>query len=597
MNVGTAGGLRPTGRILGLVALSLVLLAALAPPVAAHAEYVSSSPAPYDIWSYSPKVVTITVSEAVAPGSPSIVVTDMQGVLVDSGAANLSASDPTTFSVHLSGMHPSIYTVVWTAISADDGHFTTGYFYFAVENPDGSLPGGFPTSPPPGFGASAAAQPIPPQEVALRAALFVGFAVSFGGLLFVLLIWRPSLLAVDGAERTAASGGLIAVLQLARLGALAFLAALLGLWAYALAGVAISAPGDLISSSFLLSLAARVPLAVGMIALLTFALVRVRRDAASPEVRTDLFLALLLGFGALAAESATSHSAGIADWWPVGPVADAMHLYAACLWVGGLTAIVRTRAWLRRSETPTLTWSVLRLFSLNAFAAVVLLVLGGVLLEVILVGSLYALLTMPYGWTVLAKSSLLVPMVLLGWWNRRRVHAADDAPARERVRRERIVRAVTAEMSLGIAVLVATALLTSMYPPATPPQTQYLSESATTAGLFALFQIFPYPSAPGPYLATVQMWLAANGSPYVGMDNVTATLTFVRRGGGVNVTETMLGPHGPNHWYVQTDAMSQAGTYDIGAVFMQPDGGRVTFAFTSTVYTPFYVPFAAAGPP
>ena len=585
-------------RFAGLVALGLVLLAGLAPFASAHAEFVSSSPAPYDIWSYAPSAVTITVSEAVQPGTPSIVVTDMKGVLVDSGTATLSPSDPTTFTVQLTGMHPSVYTVVWTAISADDGHFTTGYFYFIVENKDSSLPGGFPTSPPPGFGASSAAQPIPPQQVALRAALFMGFAVAFGGILFVVLIWRPSLLAAEGTERAAASEGLVAVLGLARYGAIAFLAALAGLWADSLVGVAIAGPGDLVASGFLLSLAVRVPLAIGLIALLSFSLTRVRADPASPEVRTDLLLALGFGFAALGAESFTSHSAGIAAWWPVGPIADAMHLYAVCLWVGGLAALVRTRRWLRRSETPTLTWSVLRLFSLNAFAAIVLLVLGGLLLEIILVGSLYALLTMPYGWTILVKSSLLIPMVLLGWSNRRKVRRADEAPGSERVLRERVVRGVTMEMTLGIAVLIATAFLTSMYPPVTPPQTQYLSESATGAGLFALFQIFPYPSAPGPYLATVQMWLAANGSPYVGMYNATATLTFVRQGGGVNVTETLLGPHGPNHWYVQTDAMSQAGTYDVEARFTQPDGSRIAFAFQSTVYTPFYVPFdAGPGPP
>ena len=588
---------RRSGRwALALAGIVLVALVGLAPPASAHAEFVRSSPAPYDIWSYAPSPVYLTVSEAVEPGSPSLVVTDAKGLLV-SGTTVLSTTDPTSFSVALSNMHPCLYTVIWTAISADDGHFTTGYFYFIVENPDGSLPAGFPTAPPPGFGASATGQPIPPEEGALHAALFISFAVVFGGLLTVLLIWRPAFLAAEPDERAAASGGFLAVLRMAWFGALAFLATLLGLWVYALSGVTITGPGSLVSSPFLLSLAARVPLALGLIALTSYAQTRARTDVVSEDLRTDLQLGLLLGFLALGAESFTSHSAGIDAWWPVGPIADAMHLYAVCLWVGGLAALVRAWPWLRRAENPRLTWSLLRLFSLNALAAVVLLVFGGILLEVILVGSLYALLTQPYGWTVIAKSVLIVPMVWLGWRNRKRVAKGSEPADTEPARRERISRNVTVELTIGVAILVAAALLTSMYPPATPPQVQYLSETTTGQGLFALFQVFPVPSAPGPYLATVQLWLAANGSPYVGMYNATATLTFVREGGGGNVTETLLGPHGPNHWYVQTDAMSQAGTYDVEARFARPDGFVASFPFQVTVYTPFYVPFATAGPP
>ena len=86
-----------------------------------------------------------------------------------------------------------------------------------------------------------------------------------------------------------------------------------------------------------------------------------------------------------------------------------------------LLALVAVRSYVRRPETPAFSATVLTTFSRQAAVAVGLLVLGGVLLEVILVGSVYALLTQPYGWTVIAKSLLLLPMLVLAWANHRRV--------------------------------------------------------------------------------------------------------------------------------------------------------------------------------
>ena len=578
------------------IGLALLLVAALtvAAPASAHAEFVRSTPAPYDMWSYAPSEVIVTVSEAVQPGSQSIVVTNAQGLPVDVGPTVLSPSDPTTFSVKIAGVTPSVYTVIWSVISSDDGHYTTDYFFFMVRYENGTVPGAFPTSPPPGFGASSSGQPLPPMEVALRSVLFVGFAVVFGGLVFLLLVWLPSLERAEEGGQGLRRDGLRALLRLPFLGAVAYSASLAALWANALIGTAVTGPADLLSSPFLISVAARIPLAVGMLVLLAFARKRVELGGTVRAIREDLLWALGFALVAMGMESLVSHSAYLADWWPVGPIADAMHLYAAAIWIGGLVALVRVRAWLREPAVASFASGVLRAFSRNATAAVALLIFGGILLEIMLVGSLYALLTMPYGWTVLAKSLLLVPMLVLALANHRRVAKLEAGAGEDRERIRTITRAVSAEMTLGVVVLVAAALLTSMYPPVTPPQSQYLSQNAVSEGFFALFQVFPYPRAPQSYIFTIELWLTANGSPYVGLDNTTATMTFVRQGGGVNATLPLLGPHGPNHWYVQADVLSQPGTYDVEVRFVRLDGSGLSFPFQVTVYTPFYVPFDVA---
>ena len=595
---GPRGTRRRIRRSVVLAALLILgVITAASPPASAHAEYVKSTPESFAIWSYAPPSVTVTVSEAVQPGSQALVVTNPSGLPVDIGPTVLSPTDPTTFSVKLAGVTPAVYTVVWSVISADDGHFTTGYFYFMVRYANGTLSGAFPLGPPPGFGTSPSAQPIPPGEIIFRATLFVSFAIILGGILFTEIVWRPSRDVLDDGSAAAAGKGLRAILKLGRIAGIIFLASILGLWVQALAGVKIGGPGDLVGSSFLLSLAIRVPLALGMIGLFHYALGHSQPDPWSKEVRTDLLYALVFAFVALGAESATSHSASSAPaWWPAGPLVDAMHLYGASLWVGGLVVLAWSWPSVRKLGSPAFTWSVLGAFSRTAVLAVALLVLGGILLAIMLVGSLYALFEMPYGWTVLVKASLLLPMVLIGASNRlhirrhRKKAAGGSKPGV-------VHRRVRAEVVLGVAILIATAFLTSMNPPVTPGTTPYLSENAATQGLFALFQSFPYPKAPGSYLFTILMWVEANGSPYVNMGNATATLTFLRLGGGVNETVTMLGPHGPNHWYIQSDAMSQPGTYNILATFTRPDGFRPLFPFQATVYTPLYLPFDASPGP
>ena len=593
---------RTRGRIPRSVILAALLvlgvIAVSAAPASAHAEFVKSTPAPYGLWSYAPTSVTLTLSEDIQPGSQALVVTNEKQIPVDVPPTVLSPTDPRTISVTLQGVTPGVYTVVWSVISADDGHFTTGYFYFMVRYANGTLSGAFPLGPPPGFGTSPSAQPIPPGEIIFRATLFVSFAIILGGILFLEIVWRPSReLLEDGSEESAGKG-LRVILKLGLLAGLIFLGSILGLWAQALVGVKISGPGDLVSSPFLASLAVRVPLAVGMIGLFHYALGHSHPDPWSKEVRTDLLYALVFAFVALGAESATSHSASSAPaWWPAGPLVDAMHLYGASLWVGGLIVLAWSWPSVRKLASPAFTWSVLGAFSRTAVLALALLVLGGILLAIMLVGSLYALFEMPYGWTVLVKASLLVPMVLLGASNRLHIRRHRRKPRTESTP-EVAHRRVRAEVVLGVAILVATAFLTTMNPPVTPGTTPYLSENASTQGLFALFQSFPYPKEPGSYLFTVLMWVEANGSPYVNMGNAIATLTFLRLGGGVNETATLLGPHGPNHWYIQSDAMSQPGTYTILATFTRPDGFQAVFPFQATVYTPLYVPFdASPGPP
>ena len=544
----------------------------------AHAEFVSSTPGPFEIWTYAPSSVTVTVSEAVQPGSALILVTNLTGSRVDQGATVLSPADPTTFSVDTPGIGPSVYTVTWSAISADDGHFDVGTFYFIVRNPDGTLPGPFPQ----GSGATSV-ELVSPLDVALRALQFGGFSVAFGTLMFVLLIWEPARSDLKGAEAGSARAAERILLRFARWGALVFVVAVGASWAGNLLAAPPATLAGAVGSTYLLSSALRVAFGLAFLGLVTGTLLRPTPAWEGGGRPWTLLAALVVGLAAILAESFATHSAIVEEGWPLGPLADAAHLYGVALWVGGLLAVVRVRGPLLRSLSPAFAAVALEAFSRFAMLAVVLVVVAGTALGVLLVGSLGALVDTEYGWVVLAKIGLLVPMVALGTWNRRSLarSRADGSRARDMAP---VARRVRAEAALGAGVLVLAGLLTSLNPAALPPANPTFTLSGTDAGLYAVFQVFPYPSGPGSYLFTLEAWLADNGSNVIDVVNGSANLTFRPPWGGAPQTVTMEGPHGLNHFYYgPTGILSEAGTWEIDARVVRTSGPVADFVFRVTL--------------
>lgn len=561
-----------------LVALGLlVALLAAAAPAAAHADFVRSTPAPFDIWNVAPTYVSVTVSEAVQPGTPTITVTNSTDVRVEEGAARLSPTDPTTFTVPLvPGIGPSVYAVTWTAVSADDGHFTAGTFYFMIAYRNGTLPGKFPVT-----GTIAQSQPVSPMDVALDAGNFVGFSIAFGSTLVAALLWTPVGSALEGTERDGPTDGLRALLRFAQIGALVFAAAAAGQWAE---NVIRSPPADLgaaFGSTFLLSTACQAVLGVLMAVLLAHLLARPNLSEAFDERAWEFLPILFLGFLVILAEASASHSASENAWWPLGPVADAIHLYGAALWAGGLLALLRARRWLREPTPAAFSEGLLRAFSRIALLGVVLVVSAGAILAVILVGSLGGLFGSGYGWVVLGKTSLLVPMVALGAWNRWRLRGGSpEKPTRERV--ERLTKTVRAEALLGVAVLVLAGFLVTLNPAAAPsPANPTFTLDATAGGLYAIFQMNPWPTGPGSYIFQLVLYYSVNGTAYY--PGANATLSFLLEGGnGTTVTLPLEGPHG-NHYFVESTVLDAPGTWQLTAEARGPQGTPVDFDFTVTL--------------
>jgi len=540
-----------TGLILG--ALLLVALAALG-TTGAHGVFVSSDPAANSILSEPPRAVTITVSEAVDPASPTLRVSNASGVRFDEPPVVVTL-DGRSISVGLAPNGPGIYTVTWSIVSAVDGHLSAGFFSYAVQNSDGSLPGPLPFAP------ATAAAPISPSEIALRFVGFLGLAVAFGSAVLTMFVWLPAGRDPDAREALGYGLGLQALLLWGRLGAFGFGVGMVGLL---LLATGFETPGGLervAGSPYLLSVILGLGIAVAIFLALSVALAHAR--STHPEAsRAPARGALILSFAAIFAISLGTHAAATAAVPLSGILANAAHLTGVAMWVGGLAGLVAVRGLLRDAKALPLARYAFAGFSRLAGYAILLVIASGTGLALLLVGGWEALGATGYGWVVLVKMALVVPMIALGGFNRYRLipQTADAARTAPAVRA--LGRSVRVEMVLGTVVLVLAALLTAMVPAANlAAGPQVFSLQSIADGIRFDLWVDPYPTVPGNYTFQILLWNVTSGQPYD--EGRNGTLTFTLLNSTVSPqTVDLLGPHG-NHYFVTTPAMSQLGVWRI----------------------------------
>ena len=560
-----------------VVVATLLGLFAAGGLAAAHAQYVGSTPpaasAPLPT---APSQVTITLSEAVQSGTGTIRVTNATGSRFDVPPVT-DSSDGRTLSESLTAGGPGIYTVTWTATSAVDGHFTAGSFSYCVQDANGTACG---TLPPPLSGGA----PVSPLEVALRSIGFLGLAIAFGVGIMANFMWIPAGKDPDARGSRAYGVAFPVLLNVGRIASFGFIVSMAGLFALATGLEGNSAAEALKASSYVQSVAVRLALGIGLFAFLSRAFAQSRGgnpETAAWTIQAAIFAAL----AAVVAGSLGTHAAGVPALTALGIAADAAHFGGIGLWFGGLAGIVSIRRFFREPEAAPLARIVLGRFSRMAAYAVSLVLAGGIVLAVLLVGTLDALVTSPYGWVILAKVGLFAPMLALGAYNRYRLvpKTAESERPTEAVRR--IVGNVRFETSLGIAVLVLAGLLTSMTPAAAVPAGPVgpFALDLVKDGLKVHSEVYPPPTTVGAYTLTLLLNYASNGTPFYLARNGTAqfTLTDPPR---PPVKENLSGPHGnpSNHFSITTTALSSPGVWKIDLNFRRLDSFdlRVTFYVT-----------------
>jgi copper transport protein len=416
------------GRRLSLLSLALVALLLPASPVRAHALIGSSDPPDGVRLEEPPRAVTITFTEPPDPALSFIHVHSQGGLAVHRGRAEIVPDRPQALTVPLDELQEGVYTVTWRAVSRVDGHATAGFLSFGV----GVSPLDAPGTP---RGASVTPR-VSAMEMAGRWALFIGLGLLLG------TAW------VGAAAFRETPGGILRLML-----------AGLAVGAVGLAGLAVAQQraagvgfGALLGTS------------VGRALLLRAAGLAASGAAAGVAILSPRWRRWALGAAAIAAatamlaHSAAGHAASGSFLW-AKVASQWAHFAAVGVWLGGLAALIvgvrgRPTEWKARA---------VRRFSFVAGIALGVVVVTGALRAFNEVGSWGALFSTSYGQVVLVKSGLLAALVGLGAINRYR-----NVPAAGRSLRG--LRALSgAELSIAGVVLVASAALASLVPPALIP--------------------------------------------------------------------------------------------------------------------------------
>jgi copper transport protein len=420
-------------RVLAAALLALAFPAG----AAAHASVQRTSPSFGTRLAHAPAVVRLEFDQSVKALPNAIDVLTAKGRLV-SGATRTSA-DHRAITTAVQRLPRGAYTVRWRVVSAD-GHVVSGVFTFGVRQ-----------RAPPATEAYGASGPTTSEHL-VRWLYFLALALLAGGLGFRLLVLRgPIPPAAQRRFYLLVGAGAVGAIEV---GILAFLLR---------AEDALQLPFGKFLYGDLSPIANGTRFGTAFVAMtLGFALVSALVFLAWLTDRTWLLWpAFVLALGFASGLSLSGHSAADAGSSWLSELADWAHLAAASLWVGGLVQLAfvvwplapeeRRRAFLR--------------FSRLATGLILLILSAGIYLSVLRLPRLDDLWNAGYGQVLLVKLALVSLALLWG-----AAHHFLVRPALERGAPlfARLPRSLAGESAVGMAILLAAAVLVDSKPPPQP---------------------------------------------------------------------------------------------------------------------------------
>jgi len=344
----------------------------------------------------APTTIQLRFSTAARPVGVSggIRVTAPSGQSVTTGPVQVAGSE---LSVPITGDETGTYTVRWEVVS-DDTHPERGEFAFSVRQPSDNA-----VTPP----NTASGIPLLglTMQIAARWLHFVGYALGFGPLAFGLFVAPVTSVGVfadsDPAARrirTLVQAGIVVLL-------LAEPLALAGQVVSLDAGgtIDVQLVGDVLASNFGRVLAQR----LGAAALLWTLLGVLDETTARRGAVTRV--ALMLGVALAVADGEASHAGSGGMGW-LGYIANAVHVGAMGLWLGGLVTLVAL--WSALGDASAREAAVRR-FGRLAAVALILLVVSGTMLAVRNLPQPTDLFTSTYGRALIAKLMVLLDVLFL----------------------------------------------------------------------------------------------------------------------------------------------------------------------------------------
>ncbi|HEY7506576.1 MAG TPA: CopD family protein, partial [Nitrososphaera sp.] len=467
-----------------LPAFILVIVAGLwvAKPVSAHANLIRSVPEAGAVLIQSPPEIILEFSEDLDLAVTRLELFDANGQAMNPGPGVIEPGLPRVLRLKINALSDGVYSAVWRARSAVDGHITNGSVGFSIgeASPPASL------LPPPGTPDPATVFPSTAETIA-RWLAYVATAVAVGSLCFGFLIWRPAYR--RELNKSAVSDE--AIRKLIRRWALGSLAGLgivtLGFAIIQAAQAAQVSVWSALTISFTQLFSGRIGLLLGVRLILIIIMGAFVLRLPSPGIGSSQAWWTILGLGSLLLLTFSLQGHGAARGSIIGVIVIWLHLAAMTVWLGGLPMLILA---LRQADVPA---SVLvPRFSEAALVSVGIIVATGVYNAFAYVKTGEALTATTYGRALLAKTGVFVLLYALGTINL--FYLSPRLQESNATARKGLIRTVRVEMALGIILLLAVGILSGVapaYEALQVHQEQGIIESASVDGVDILLRVVP----------------------------------------------------------------------------------------------------------
>ena len=553
-----------------LIVIVLLYSAWEVPSVSAHALLVRSNPAANAVLLQPPIQVEIFFSEPLEARLSSIRVFDANNVSVDAGDVRVDPADPTRMTVSLHSLRDGVYTVTWKAVSAIDGHQSTGSFPFAVGNANANAVQQMQQS---------STFRLPFSTLLSKFLMLASLAILLGHRFFIALVWDPAIKSTPNDVTRPAIWttlyrvGLIGVLVAIGLGILA--------QAGQSTGSELAAPwnrelGRILTETRL----GGIWLTRLALAMLAVWLAIKSKSSLGEWGGFAVNLALLLTV------TLTSHAA--TDPRPLFPIlGDWFHLVGMTFWLGGIVYFFTAVRHLQQSDgqlRTRLTSALAGRFSANALLFVGLIGLTGLYSAYLRLGSWSALLTSLYGHTLLVKQGFVAGLLVIAVINLLVISPRLRQDRLQGVANTNLVsrfgKILIVELTFAVLLLASVSFLTYIPPPKLPALSTDLTGTTRVDDLKIDISISPGRIGQNTFI----LRLSSHGEHILTAKEVL--LRFTSNQASIPPSELELIAQGDGTFQAKGTYLSVPGNWQVQAVVRREDKFDAFAKFNFTLQKP-----------
>jgi copper transport protein len=455
---------------------------------------VKSNPTENETLKKAPSVVKIEFDEDIQVSHfNTLFVRDSSGKRVDLKDAHIDKKNKKLLEAGLKeNLKNGLYSIQWKAISAD-GHPIQGVIPFRI----GSAEAGTDDIQVEEMGY------VPQIDMIMeRGILYTSFSLFLGVLFFNLIMYKGNATPVQSRSKK--------IIWISLFGIFISLLFNLPLQAKINADVSWLEAFDplLLKETLQLSVFGYVWITqmalISMLIIVTYFAVKREKFSSFKvwSIPIVLFTALL-GMKAL-----NSHAYGL-KFKDIAVVMDFLHLFAASLWIGGLSSIILL---LRKEDDKwTMYWDAIKRFSPWATGAVIVILLTGLFNSTFFIPTIHSLFDTKYGLALLTKILLFVCMGILGIFH--------YVKGRMRVQ-NRLGTTVKVEFIVGIIIFIIVAFMTNVQTPPMPPTGPFTESKQLDNGYELTLHVSPNKVGQNTFQINLK---DENGQPVTDMEQIVLT--------------------------------------------------------------------------